>query len=882
MQQMTATKRTRLKRRTRAIRSGAVMMGTLAVTATVGPRQAAAASTGAPDARYQKLMADILRTSRKVPQSQTPTAPPRTPLRFDIAPGPLAGALASFERVTGISVEVAIAALNEIHSEGVTGVFTPTQALQNLLSGAGLAYRFTGPNTVRIDVPGQTEFVSVTSSLPPTVSSPKATAPLLDTPQSVAVIPSQVFNQQGAQNLTEVLRNTPGITFNAGENGFASGMANFSLRGFDTAGSIFVDNARDSGNFFRDVFNVENVEVVKGPAGDNGRGTAGGYVNLATKGPRAESFQRGSLTYGIDEYSSKNRTRASVDLNEQINAGTAFRLNALWQGGGVPTRASAERNNWGFAPSVAFGLDGSTRLLLSYQRVVQNDLPDWGTPGALFEGMNQFNPAAGGSANRDRFYGHASDYDDVTADAVLARVEHHFTPSVRLSNQVRWSDSTREALYAIPTGFTPATRVAVTQRQGYSRENTAVSNLTNLFASFETGALRHALTTGIELSREDSSADRYPTNGILGNPGSTSIESPDPNRALVGLAGLVPIQTAAAKIDTVAGYAYDTVHLHPQWQATGGLRVERYHVTLDSRTAAGAPQGPDAYDRTDTVLSGKVGIVYKPSPESSVYGAVGVAALPPGSYLSNPDISRDGDNAFPGWNAGQNSLTSKVQSSLNYEVGTKWDVFDERLNVQAAVFRTERRNLAMAGTVNGVPNTFVDYARQVVQGVEVGAAGNVTPDWSLFGGILFMNSERQHSAAVDAARLAENPADYGARTSTNGDELAFTPKVSANLWTTYRLPLGLTLGGGLQQVGDSWLGRPDNAERIIPNGNAGKLPGRTVFNALATYDINRQFTLRLNIDNLTNAFYPVSANWGGSRVFPGPARSFLLSTDLRF
>jgi catecholate siderophore receptor len=733
------------------------------------------------------------------------------------------------------------------------------------------------------DAPVALPELSVQAQKNQALASPKFTAPLVDTPQTVAIIPSSLFNQQGAQNLTEVLRNTPGITFNAGENGFASGMSNFSLRGFDTSGSIFIDGTRDSGNYNRDVFNLEQVEVVKGPAGDNGRGSAGGYVNLSTKTPRAENFQRATLSYGFDEYDSSDRTRATVDINQQVSGGTAVRLNALWQDGGVPGRAVAEKNGWGVAPSVAFGLDGPTRLVVSYQHTEQNDLPDWGVPGALIEGMIQYNAGSGGEANRDRFYGHVSDYDDVTADALLARIEHDFSPALRISNQTRWSQTEREALYALPTGYTPATRVAMTQRQGYSRENTAISNLTNLSAAFDTGSLRHTLAAGLEFSREESSANGYRTNNELGNPGTTPIDNPNPRRPLTGLIGLVPVQTSEVEINTIAAYAYDTVQINPQWQLTGGLRAESYKVELANKNVAGAPQGPDGYDRSDTTLSGKVGVVYKPNANGSVYAAVGVAALPPGSYLSNPDISRDNENAFPGWRAGQNSATSKVQRSTNYEIGTKWNLFDKRLTTSAALFRTERENIAMAGTVNGVANTLVEYGEQVIQGLELSASGQVTPAWSVFGGVLFMDSERKHSPAVDAARIAADAgSDYGAWTTTNGHELAFTPKVTANFWTTYRLPIGLTLGGGIQYVGDSYLGRPDDAERIIPNGKFGKLPSYTVLNAVAAYEVNRNLTLRLNIDNVTDEFYAASSNWNGSRVSLGAARSFLLSAEVSF
>ncbi len=812
--------------------------------------------------------------------AQAGPATPAPRLAFNIAAGTVGTTADAFAAVTGMRVTLADM-IRDLPAPGVRGTFTPQQALDRMLAGTGVGFSFTGVQTVTLDL-RTAEFVAVEAPHQAVVSSPKFTEALVDTPQSIAVIPNEIFNQQGAQNLTEVLRNTPGITFNAGENGFASGPSNFSMRGFDTTGSIFIDGARDSGNYLRDVFNIEQVEVVKGPAGDNGRGSAGGYVNLATKSPLAASFRRGSLGYGLDGHDGAGRTRATVDLNQRVGEGTAVRLNALWQDGGVPGREVARKDTWGFAPSAAFGLDQLTRVVLSYQHVEQHDLPDWGVPGALVEGMNAFSAAAGSDANRSRFYGHASDYDDVTSDAVIARVDHDFIPGVRLSNQTRWSRTDREALYAIPTGYAAATRLVTTQRQAYARQNTSISNLTNFSAPVDTGGFDHTISAGIEISRERSDADRFPTNGVLGNPGSIPIDDPDPGRPLAGLVGLIPLQTADVRIDTLAAYAYDTVQLTPRWQISGGLRLERYNVELASRSAAGAPQGPDGYDRSDSTVSGKAGVVFKPTVSGSLYAAIGVATLPPASYLSNPDISRDGDNSFPGWSAGPNSAAANVQRSTNYEAGVKWELLDERLGASAAVFRTNRRNVAMAGTVNGVANTFAGYGRQVVQGVELGVTGSITPAWSVFGGLLLMDSERRHDAAVDAARRAANPADYGTASTTNGDELAFSPNTSATLWTTYLLPSGVTIGGGLQQRGESFLGRPDDAERIVANGVFGVLPGYTVVNALAAYTVNPRLTLRLNIDNLTNELHAASSNWAGTRVSLGPARAFLISADVGF
>lgn len=705
------------------------------------------------------------------------------------------------------------------------------------------------------------------------VSSPKSTSSLLDTAQTVQVIPKEVFNEQGARNLTEVLRNTPGITFNAGENGFSTSTSNFSLRGFDTSGNVFIDGFRDSGSYARDVFNLERVEVIKGPAAENGRGGAGGYVNLETKSPALENFVGATLSYGLDSSDSGDRRRASADINRRIgDSSAAWRLNLMVEDSGVAGRQHAEQKAIGFAPSVAWGIGEPTTIRLSYQHLRQNNLPDWGVPAGLVPGMLRYDPAAA-KADRSNFYGLLSDYDDSTSDSVLARIEHRISPQMRLSNQTRWARTERAALITVPTAFTAA-GVVTTQRQGYQRDNTSLGNLTNLGMDFTTGGLKHKAAIGLELTKEESSAQRFPNNGVLGNPGNTNLFTPNPQRPLTGFVGLVPSQTADIDITTVALYAYDTIELSPQWQLTGGARLERYEVELKSRTAAGAPQGPDGYERSETTFGGKLGVVYKPVPNASIYASYGQSAMPPGSFLSGSDISREGDNAFPGW-TGQNHRNSKEQRSSHIEIGTKWDLLDKRLSTSAALFRTERSNIAM-GPAAAQP---VGYGKQTVQGLELGIAGSITRAWSIFGSLMFLDSEREHSAAIDAALRS----DYAnGVTTTNGDELAFTPRTAASLWTTYRLPMGLTLGAGAMHVGKSWIGRPDTADRVIPNGQAGRLPGYTVVNLMAAYEVNPNLTVRLNIDNVADKLYANSSNWAGTRAELGAPRTFLVSADLRF
>jgi len=699
-------------------------------------------------------------------------------------------------------------------------------------------------------------------------SSPKQTAPLLDTPQTVTVIPHAIIQERGARNLTEVLRNTPGITFDAGENGFSTSPNNFKLRGFDTSGSVFIDGSRDNGSYTRDTFNTERVEVFKGAAADNGRGTAGGYINMVTKSPILQNFIAGEVGFGFDEYGSKVRKRTTTDVNYMATPTTAVRINGMWEDGGVPGREVAENNAWGFAPTVAFGLGTDKRAIFAYEHVTRRDLPDWGVPGQIIPGTHKYTPGYS-SVSRDNFYGLKSDFDDADSDVALARFEYDFSKNVTISNQTRWSSVDREARFTLPNSpngpFPPGTTTVDTQTQFYGRDNTTLTNLTNLSAEFFTGAFKHNMSAGVELSREEATGDRFTAQDA----DSTSLFNPDPNRR----SGWPYVRDgwSKVKVDTIAAYLYDTIDLNPQWQITGGLRAEHYKVHIDSSDT------PNFLDASETTLGGKVGIVYKPTADSSIYASVGLSHQPPGSYLSNSDISRGSDEqTFPGFVPGADPVRS-----INYEFGVKRDFFGGRLQTTAAIFRTEQRVPVAPG------NVLFGYGKQIVQGVELGVAGNITDKWKVFGGALFLDSERKLSAAQDLALCNASPSDYGGAplcgiVRANGDELAFTPNFSANLWTTYRFDNRWTLGGGLQYVGESWVGRPDNANRVVKNGVNGKLPDYFLVHLMASYEIRKDVNIVFNVDNVFDKTYAQSLNWSARKAQLGAPRTYRISGNFRF
>lgn len=757
------------------------------------------------------------------------------------------------------------------HSKSVAAL-----AAMVMASGATAAAQTAPSAPTAQDEIAQLPQVNVQAAQNRSVSSPKFTAPLVDTPQTVSVIPKEVFNQQGAASLADALGNTPGITFLAGEGGHVSGSNSFVMRGFDMSGNIFIDGVRDSGNYSRDIFNLEQIEVVKGPSGDNGRGSASGYINLATKVPQAVNFGSATASYGFDEYASIDRKRTSLDVNQSLSNGAAVRVNALWQEGGVAGRDYAEKNTWGIAPSLALGLGQPTRAYLNYQHNEQNDRPDYGALGANLGGtatsVRQSRPA-----DRSRFYGLTSDFDDVKIDVLSARLEHDITSTTRLSNYTRWSTTDRNAIYTVPSAVDvrpdmntgQVIELVTTSRQAFAREIETISNQTNLASQFSTGGIDHSFAGGLELIRENGRTLRDWTG--LGTSGDitktvnvtaaglpqapavvigTSPYNPNPSRPIAAFAPAYAF-VDDIRIDTAALYAYDTLRFSERWQASGGARLERYSARYDVRSVATGAVAP--FEVEDTLLTGKLGVVFKPARNGSLYASWGLAAQPPGTNnLSNDNGSR---NTGTPSTTGQNSPNADPVESYNYEVGVKWDFFQRKLTTSLSLFRSERTNIVVASDTNGIPTTFGD---QTVEGVEIGVSGRITNNWIVFGGLNILDSENRNSANA----------------IQNGTELNWTPEFSGNLWTSYRFPFGLTIGGGLQHTGESNVS--------LNSTSAAKLPSYTIVNAMLGYEVAKNLNLRLNVGNVSDKLYARAINNNSNRAYYGDPRTFLISADYRF
>jgi catecholate siderophore receptor len=749
-------------------------------------------------------------------------------LRFAINPAPLRDVLAEFERITQVKVALSDAGIGTIPSPGVIGSFTIRQALQQILSGTSVSFTFTAVNAVHLDLRAAGEFVSVTGT-GPAMTSPRFTQPLRDTPQTITVVPASVIEAQGATTLRDVLRNVTGISIQAGEGGVPAG-DNLSIRGFSARTDLFIDGVRDVGGYTRDPFNVEQVEVVKGPSSTvAGRGSTGGVINMATKAPHLAASRHVSLGLG-----SSDHKRGTLDINQPIADGVAFRLNAMWNDSDTPGRDAITNQRWGIAPSLAFGVGKPTRVTVDYAHLDQDNVPDYGIPwvpttnAPLKEYADQAPPV-----DFSNFYGLTSrDYEHTDTDVATARVEHDFGPGLTLRSIVRGGRTKRDSLITSPRfESNSSTTIRRTDWKSRDQSDGIVASQTDLTSRFRTGPLGHTLVTGVEIARETSTNWNRIEQG--GTQPSTDLFNPDfatPYTSVLVRDGAVTDATARSG----AAFAFDTVQLTPQVELSAGVRWDR--LALDY-TAVAASSAASTLDRTDDMVSWRGGAVYKPRPNGSVYLGVGTSLNPSTEGLS----------------LSASTVAVEPEKSRSVELGTKWDLAAGRVGVNAAVFNTTKTNARTPGVSPGDPPTVLQ-GEHTVSGIELGINGNVTERWQLFGGYTFMDSEITRS---------NNAAEVG-------NEFSNTPNHSFSLWSSYRLPRGVEVGSGAQYVGDRF------------NNNTGQrtAPAYWVVDAMAAYRISDQLTLRVNGLNLGNERYIDRV--GGGHFIPGPGRSVLITTDVGF
>ena len=718
-------------------------------------------------------------------------------------------------------------------------------------------------------------------------ASVKYTEKLVDTAQTITVIKKELIEQQGAVTLTEALRNTPGVgAFFLGENGNTNTGDAIFMRGFDASGSIYVDGVRDVGSISRDTFNIEQIDVLKGPAGtDNGRSSPTGSINLVSKQPQQENAYLGSATVG-----SGKQKRATADLNQVIDAdsGTAFRVNVLGQDSGNAARDVVENKRWAVAPSVAFGLNGPTRVYLNYLHVKQNNIPDGGVLTIGLPGYSAPVPTTGGTAasraaealrlaplnsaprvDPRNFYGSTYDHDDVTADMATVRIEHDFAGGVKLQNTTRFGKTEQDYLLTafmataanlvLPSADPATWRMLRTNTTFRDATNKIFTNQTTATAEFATGALKHTLVGGVEITSEKQTLYTWAPTGGTGLP-ATSIYNPDPATTFRLTFARNGAQSRGTT-DTQSAYVFDTIKIGDKWILNGGVRVDHYTTEFDAVALQGVvappavqplPVGtriPTSLKKSDNLFNGKLSALYKLTPESSVYGLVATSKAPPGG--NNFTLSTAANSAA--------NVNYDPQETTNYELGGKWDLLKEKLSLSAALYRTDVKNEIEVDPTN--PAVYYQNGKKRVQGVELGVTGEITRGWIVSAGYTRMSTKVQRGRSVLA----------------NGEEqLAYTPKQAFTSWTSYTLPMGLQIGGGVRYAGKLLRGS-DGAV-----GTPAFVESYWVADAMASYPINKNVDVRLNVYNLTDKEYAASINKSGYRYIPGTPRSASLTANIKF
>lgn len=782
---------------------------------------------------------------------EAPASSDQTPVRaFAIPAGPLGAALREFERVTGVVVAVADPAINAITSPGVRGLFTPEQALRRLLAGTSATARLTSASAATVEFRVGDDSVTV-SGAAPALSSPKYPAPLRDTPQTVTIIPRDVFDAQGATSLRDVLRNTPGITLTAGEGGTAPG-DNLMIRGFSARNDVFIDGARDSGVTSRDAFNTEAVEVAKGPSSVSaGSGSTGGSVNLVSKTAEPADFTSARVIGGNADYK-----RATIDLNRRLTDDVAVRLNGMWQDAGVPRRDAVKQRAWGVAPALRLGI-GPTSFTLGYQHLHQNNVPDYGLPGSLPDLAVQ-NGATVDNLDFSNFYGLTSrDRERLDADIATATVQHRFSSSLSLRNLTRYGRNTLDRVVTPPRAATASNsgndpgfdasvpQIRRTDTKYQFRTDETIVNQTDLASKFRTGALQHDAVVGLEFTRDRQPGYSATDTFADGRPPVTDLFDPDPSQPY--RATIVPTgATTNARARSGAAYAFDTLKVDGgRWQLNLAGRYDRADVDYTVTTTAGATS---TFGRTDGAFSGRTAVIFKPAARGSVYGAW--------STSFNP--SSEGRFGITLSDAGLNSQGLPPERSRNVEVGTKWDV-GRALSFSAALFNMSKTNAKTTDTSGAT----VLAGDQSVTGIELSVAGSLAPRWTVFGGLSVMDGRTKASGT--AAEVDK--------------QLAYVPKSAFNIWSTYRLGPAFTLGAGAEYTAGYFF---DNANTLSSD-NASAMQRLTrywLYNAMATYRVNEHISVQVNGMNLGNARY-VERGYRGHFV-PGAGRAIQLGPVFRF
>jgi catecholate siderophore receptor len=694
------------------------------------------------------------------------------------------------------------------------------------VSAAGVAMGAFMSGGAHADVPAPTD--AQPTVLPGIEVIGTAIASDRDVPQSEDTVDARELAEQNVTLLQDALRNVPGITLNSGEGGSHGDSVN--LRGLSIPDSFFLDGVRDIGQYQRDTFNTDAIAVLLGPASALfGRGSTAGVINSISKQPLPTPLAALSVSAGQADF-----WRGTADLNLPLGEHAAARLTLMDQHNHVVDRDQVTSNRYGVAPTLAFGVDTPTRLTLSYFKEVENNLPDYGIP--FIDGR----PA---DVDRSNYYGLVN-YDRTRTNNGIGtiRFEHD------LADDITFSDSLRYATYGFrylvsapylgndyvdpPPPGTPLDDILVSRDQPSSAGDTnMLINRSDITRTFDISGARNTLTGGLELSKEESNVTRF-QNGI-DNIAPTPLLAPDPFNTPP--TPLVVYSAPQGRGDDVSVYASDNVAVGPKWDLDVALRWDHFYSSFSE------PYTGTSFTRTDTFVSPRVAVIFKPDDDQSYYLSYGTSYNPVIEYLIIAPTNQ--------------SLAPEKNGTL--ELGAKIRILGGAASVTGALFDSRVTNARISDpddpTVQQAPFD------QEVKGVELGINGYLTKIWELTANYTHMD---------DRITASSDPLSQG-KFAPN------TPHDAGNVWSILEPTEALQIGAGATAV----------SHRYADTENSAGVAGYVVYNAMLSYQLNAHFKLQLNLNNVTNALYFTSIYYSGvaeNHALPSAGRTLIGTATYRF
>lgn len=653
---------------------------------------------------------------------------------------------------------------------------------------------------------------------PPSASSAtKIDAPLRDIPQTVNVVPQTLMRDQGVRSMEEALRNVPGIGLSHGD----GQRDQVTIRGFSAIADQFVDGLRDDALYFRDLSNIERIEVLKGPASVlYGRGSSGGLINRITKKPGIDVSE---LTGQLGRW---NQRRAQFDFGRAWSESIAsFRVT------GAIERADSYRSQQFLdrevlSPSLLMRLSGATQLHLQAEHLSDRRVTDFGVPAFQGRPVNVAPSTYYGAANAG-----GVDTTQTRVAALNLVLTHRFSEALTLRNAFRTYDYDLDRNNTLPGSVNEAARTVSLNRSSVQRAESGFFNQTELVHKARAAGLQHQLLYGVEISRQRKDLVVNSRNNIA----TVALFNPVLPVLPLGVPG-PPTADNLARQNVASVYLQDLVTLSARWKALAGLRYDRFEQeTLERR-----PRQPNLA-RTDREVSPRAGLVYQPTDMQSYYLSVSKSFQPSGETFA----------------LAANNAQLAPEETTNREIGAKLDFLEGRASMTASLFRLERTNIKF---VDPTTNRIVPIGTQRTDGLELTFAGQLPAGWQLWTGYAFYDAEVTQSVAVDAGQRVQ------------GKRPTLTPRQSANLWAVKSLGGGWGAGGGVTAVGN----------RAANPGNTVTLPGYAVLDAVA-YWRSGPLDLQLNLFNLLNRRYTISGHGTSPHLnLPGAPRSLQLTARYRF